>query len=234
MTDFLQTFFQRLFDAVKHQISALSKLFIDYGRFRDSPVLWNERNRFLSNQRPDNFKLLSPFSSIPSHAIIKLFLILIQHGVGRLIKRIYGTALCFHRIADGTGIGCFGDLLTDVLRAAASEKTGVDYAFTFIPGYCVRSSIESDVEITKIEKARHSGSEKVPACNKAIVTFCIHAQGCDTYITENYLLIDLDWARRKMTEFFSAIGFAEKGGQRVRMHWGNDLIGRRGVCHVAP
>jgi hypothetical protein len=89
-------------------------------------------------------------------------------------------------------------------------------------------------EITKIEKARHSGSEKVPPCNKAIVTFCVHAQQGDTYITENYLLIDLDWARRKMTEFFSAIGFAEKGGQRVRMHWGNDLIGRRGVCHVAP
>lgn len=89
-------------------------------------------------------------------------------------------------------------------------------------------------EITKLEKARHSGSEKVPPCNKAIVTFCIHAQDGDTYITENYLLIDLDWARRKMTEFFSAIGFAEKGGQRVRMHWGNDLIGRRGVCHVAP
>lgn len=89
-------------------------------------------------------------------------------------------------------------------------------------------------EITKLEKARHSGSEKVPPCNKAIVTFCVHAQQGDTYITENYLLIDLDWARRKMTEFFSAIGFAEKGGQRVRMHWGNDLIGRRGVCHVAP
>lgn len=89
-------------------------------------------------------------------------------------------------------------------------------------------------EITKIEKARHSGSEKVQPCNKAIVTFCVHAQQGDTYITENYLLIDLDWARRKMTEFFSAIGFAEKGGQRVRMHWGNDLIGRRGVCHVAP
>lgn len=89
-------------------------------------------------------------------------------------------------------------------------------------------------EISKIEKARHGGSEKVPPCNKAIVTFCVHAPQGDTYITENYMLIDLDWARRKMTEFFSAIGFAEKGGQRVRMHWGNDLIGKRGVCHIAP
>lgn len=89
-------------------------------------------------------------------------------------------------------------------------------------------------EIAKIEKARHNGSDKVPPCNKAIATFRIFAPQGEIIITENYLLIDLDWARRKMTEFFSAIGFAEKGGQRVRMHWGNDLIGRRGVCHIAP
>ena len=89
-------------------------------------------------------------------------------------------------------------------------------------------------EITKLEKGRHNGSDKVPPCNKAIITFCIHAPQGDVVITENYLLIDLDWARRKMTEFFSAIGFAEKGGQRVRMHWAPDLIGKRGICHIAP
>lgn len=89
-------------------------------------------------------------------------------------------------------------------------------------------------EITKLDKARHNGSDKVPPCNKAIVTFCIHAPQGDITLTENYLLIDLDWARRKMTEFFSAIGFAEKGGQRVRMHWAPDLIGKRGICHIAP
>ena len=89
-------------------------------------------------------------------------------------------------------------------------------------------------EITKLEKGRHNGSDKVPPCNKAIITFCIHAPQGDIIITENYLLIDLDWARRKMTEFFSAIGFAEKGGQRVWMHWTPDLIGKRGICHIAP
>lgn len=89
-------------------------------------------------------------------------------------------------------------------------------------------------EITKLEKGRYNGSDKVPPCNKAIITFCIHAPQGDIIITENYMLIDLDWARRKMTEFFSAIGFAEKGGQRVRMHWTPDLIGKRGICHIAP
>lgn len=46
-----------------------------------------------------------------------------------------------------------GDFITDILRAAASEKAGVDFAFTFIPGYCVRSSVEESAEITNIEIA---------------------------------------------------------------------------------
>ena len=46
-----------------------------------------------------------------------------------------------------------GDFITDILRAAASEKAGVDFAFSFFPGYCVRSSVEESAEITNIEIA---------------------------------------------------------------------------------
>ena len=46
-----------------------------------------------------------------------------------------------------------GDFVTDVLRAAASEKLGVDLAFSFIPGYCIRSSVEANVAFTNIEIA---------------------------------------------------------------------------------
>lgn len=117
---------------------------------------------------------------------------------------------------------------------AQGNALGWDDDFEAQDGFVLLPEGDYAFEITKVEKSRHNGSDKVPPCNKAIVTFCVHAQQGDAIITENYLLIDLDWARRKMTEFFSAIGFAEKGGQRVRMHWGPDLIGRRGVCHVAP
>ena len=93
-------------------------------------------------------------------------------------------------------------------------------------------------EITKLEKARHSGSEKVPPCNKAIVTFCVHAQQGDTYITENYLLIDLDWAQRKNTALFASIGLASRedveNRRRIKPYWSNEIAGRRGVCHIAP
>ena len=46
-----------------------------------------------------------------------------------------------------------GDFVTDVLRAAASEKVGKDLAFSFIPGYCIRSSVDADVTFTKLEIA---------------------------------------------------------------------------------
>lgn len=46
-----------------------------------------------------------------------------------------------------------GDFLTDILRAAASEKYGDEFAFTFIPGYCIRSSVEESADITNIEIA---------------------------------------------------------------------------------
>ncbi len=46
-----------------------------------------------------------------------------------------------------------GDFITDVILNAASEKRGVKYDFTFFPGYWLRSSIDKDADITKIEIA---------------------------------------------------------------------------------
>ena len=44
-----------------------------------------------------------------------------------------------------------GDLMTDIIRSAASEKMGVDYDFVIYPGYWLRSSIEEGAGITKID-----------------------------------------------------------------------------------
>ncbi len=46
-----------------------------------------------------------------------------------------------------------GDFITDVILNAASEKRGTKYDFTFFPGYWLRSSIDKDADITKIEIA---------------------------------------------------------------------------------
>ena len=45
-----------------------------------------------------------------------------------------------------------GDLMTDVIRAAASEKMGVDYAFAAYPGFWLRSSVpEGDITLENIQ-----------------------------------------------------------------------------------
>lgn len=93
-------------------------------------------------------------------------------------------------------------------------------------------------EIMKLERGRHGGSEKTPPCPKAIVTFKILAPQGEAILTENYFVIDLDWARRKNTELFASIGIASQEDVEVRKHvkpvWSNEIAGRRGVCHIAP
>ena len=89
-------------------------------------------------------------------------------------------------------------------------------------------------EIVKLERGRHNGSAKTPPCNKAIVTFRILAPQGEAIITENYFVIDLDWARQKNTSLFASIGIAKKGEARVKPVWSNEIAGRRGICHIAP
>ncbi len=89
-------------------------------------------------------------------------------------------------------------------------------------------------EIVKLERGRHNGSAKTPPCNKAIVTFRILAPQSEAIITENYFVVDIDWARQKNTSLFASIGIAKKGEARVKPVWSNEIAGRRGVCHIAP
>lgn len=45
-----------------------------------------------------------------------------------------------------------GDLMTDIIRAAASEKNGVEYDFCVYPGYWLRSSVEAgDITLENIQ-----------------------------------------------------------------------------------
>lgn len=85
--------------------------------------------------------------------------------------------------------------------------------------------------IKKFEKGRFNGSDKTPACNKAIVTFEVFTQnGERVEITENFLL--LETLRWKLAQFFSSIGMLEKDGT-ARMNWSSELIGKQGVCKVS-
>lgn len=84
--------------------------------------------------------------------------------------------------------------------------------------------------IKKFEKARFEGSEKLSACNKAVVTFTVQTpDGRTTEITENYLLHKkMEW---KLSEFFAAVGMKKKD-EPVKMCWTPELIGKQGVCKI--
>ena len=89
-------------------------------------------------------------------------------------------------------------------------------------------------EVVKVERGRHNGQGKIPACNKATVTFRILAPQGEAIVKENYYLLNEDWRLEMMTAFFASIGIAKQGEKRVKPVWTNEIAGRRGVCHVAP
>lgn len=96
--------------------------------------------------------------------------------------------------------------------------------FTLLPAGDYRFTIKD------FSKARYTGGDKIPACNKAIVTFEIcDSDGRSVEITENFLLHQkMEW---KLSEFFASIGLKKKN-EPVRMLWSPELIGKTGICKI--
>lgn len=84
--------------------------------------------------------------------------------------------------------------------------------------------------IKEFSKARYTGGDKIPACNKAVVVFEVcDSNGRSAEITENFLLHQkMEW---KLSEFFASIGLKKKN-EPVRMLWSSELIGKTGVCKI--
>lgn len=89
---------------------------------------------------------------------------------------------------------------------------------------------EGDYKFTvaKVERARFQGSEKMPPCNMAKVTFTIWGADDSTDITENFLLNSkMEW---KLSALFLSIGL-KKHGEPLKMQWSR-VPGAKGKCHV--
>lgn len=85
-----------------------------------------------------------------------------------------------------------------------------------------------DFTVSKIERARHSGSEKMPACNMAKVTVTVWGPEDKIDITENLFLCNkMEW---KLSQFFLSIGL-KKHGEPLKMNWAA-AQGKTGKCHV--
>ncbi|MDD3395149.1 MAG: DUF669 domain-containing protein [Anaerotignum sp.] len=85
-----------------------------------------------------------------------------------------------------------------------------------------------DFKVVKFERGRHQGSEKLPPCNKAILTLEIDSPEGAVTITHNLFLHSK--TESMLSTFFTAIG-QKKKGEKVSMNW-NAVPGARGRCRV--
>lgn len=86
-----------------------------------------------------------------------------------------------------------------------------------------------DFEVTAFERGRHNGSEKLPPCNKAILSIKVTApDGQSTTIKHNLFLHSK--TEGMLCAFFTAIGQRRKG-EKISMNW-NIVVGARGRCKV--
>lgn len=89
---------------------------------------------------------------------------------------------------------------------------------------------EGDYNFTveSFERGRHPGSEKLPPCNKAILTLRIESTDGTARITHNLFLHSK--TEGMLSAFFACIG-QKKKGEQLKMDWGA-VPGSTGRCKV--
>jgi len=87
---------------------------------------------------------------------------------------------------------------------------------------------EYNFTVTRFERGRFTGSEKLPPCNKAIITLQIDSSEGVTTLKINLLLVrSLEW---KIAQFFRSIG-QKKQGEKLTMNW-NKVLGSKGRAYI--
>lgn len=85
-----------------------------------------------------------------------------------------------------------------------------------------------DFTVQSFERSRFDGSEKMPACNMAVLKIMINYNGKNVPLEVRLMLHSRsEW---KLSEFFASIG-QKKKGEKLRMNW-NTVPGSRGRCKI--
>ena len=92
------------------------------------------------------------------------------------------------------------------------------------PEFVILPEGDYDFEVTKFERGRHNGSEKLPPCNKAIITLRVEGKEGVTVITHNLFLHSK--CEGMLCAFFTAIG-QRKHSEKLKMNW-NGVVGSKG------
>lgn len=86
-----------------------------------------------------------------------------------------------------------------------------------------------DFTVTKFERGRFAGSDKMPPCNQAKLELTIHSpEHGDVIIFHNLFLHTK--TEGLLSNFFAGIG-QKKKGEKLRMNW-NTVIGSKGRCKI--
>ena len=85
-----------------------------------------------------------------------------------------------------------------------------------------------DFKVINFERAWYDGSDKIPPCNKAIITIKIEAPEGTAELKENLFLTTK--TEGLLSAFFASIG-QKKKGEPLRMNW-NKVIGSAGKVKV--
>lgn len=82
--------------------------------------------------------------------------------------------------------------------------------------------------VSGFERGRHNGSEKLPPCNKAIITLEIDSPQGKVYLQHNLFLHTK--CEGLLSNFFTGIG-QKRHGEPLKMNW-NAVIGSTGHCKL--
>lgn len=88
--------------------------------------------------------------------------------------------------------------------------------------YITLAEGDYDFVVESFERARHNGSEKLPACNKAIVFIKVKGRDMETgregEVTIRHQLFLHSKTEGMLCAFFTGIGL-RKRGEKIRMNW---------------
>ncbi|MFI8712009.1 hypothetical protein [Brevibacillus brevis] len=92
-------------------------------------------------------------------------------------------------------------------------------------GFVLLPAGDYNFTVTKFERARFAGSEKMPPCNQAKMEITVHSpEHGDVVIFHNLFLHSK--TEGLLSNFFAGVGLKKKG-EPLRMNW-NATLGRRG------
>ena len=94
--------------------------------------------------------------------------------------------------------------------------------------YTILPNGDYDFEIVNFERATYDGSDKIPPCKMAIVSFRLSdGKNKGSALERFYLCKAMEW---KLSELFKGAGL-KKTGEKVKMQW-DKLVGAKGRCKV--